>query len=103
MSERAGKGLVATMNHYTARVTRDGRFWLIHVPEVDRHTQARSLGEIEPMARDLVAIMTDVEPDSFTLDVQIELPTNVRHHLAEVERARAEEAKARQHAAMELR
>jgi hypothetical protein len=38
--------------------SRDGRFWLIHVPEIDRHTQARHLREIDTMARDLVAVMT---------------------------------------------
>lgn len=95
--------MVATVNRYTARVKRDGKFWLIHVPEIDRHTQARNLREIEPMARDLVTVMTDVEPDSFAIDVQIELPASVRGHLAEAERARKAEAEARQHAAAELR
>lgn len=49
---------------------RDGQFWLIRVPEVDRATQARHLREVEAMARDLIAIMEDVAPDSFALDVQ---------------------------------
>ena len=47
--------MVAKVKQYTARVTRDDRFWLIHVPEIDRFTQARHLREVEAMARDLIA------------------------------------------------
>ena len=50
---------------YHASVERDGRFWLIRVTEIDRVTQARSIEEIEPMVRDLIATHLDIEPDSF--------------------------------------
>ncbi len=91
------------MSMYTALVSRDGRFWHVEVPEIDRVTQARNLNEVDLMARDLVAIMTGVEPDSFELDVRVQLPDSVRAHLSEVERARDAEAAARSHAATELR
>ena len=91
------------MSIYTALVSRDGRSWHVEVPEIDRVTQARNLNEVDLMARDLVAIMTGVEPDSFELDVRIQLPDSVRAHLSEVERARHAEAEARSHAATELR
>ena len=104
MPGQAGKGLVAEVKlTYTAKVSRDGRFWLIHVPEVDRYTQARNVGEIETMARDLVAVMLDIEPDSFDLKIRIELPSTVQAHLKEVEQARAVAAEARTRAAAELR
>jgi hypothetical protein len=35
-------------------------WFLVHVPEIDQWTQARSEPEIEPMARDLVATWLDV-------------------------------------------
>lgn len=95
--------MVATMSTYTALVSRDGRFWHVEVPEIDRVTQARNLNEVDPMARDLVAIMTGAELDSFELDIRIQLPDSVRDHLSEVERARDAEAEARSHAATELR
>jgi len=57
---------------YDATVTRDGIFWLIHVPAIDRSTQARSLDEIEPMARDLIVTMLDV--DLSTVEIAVELP-----------------------------
>jgi hypothetical protein len=40
-------------------------------PEVQRTTQARTLREVEPMARDLIAIMEDVPADSFTLFMDV--------------------------------
>lgn len=91
------------MSTYTALVSRDGRFWHIEVPEIDRVTQARTISELDDMTRDLIAIMTGAEPDSFELDVRIQLPDSVQAHLSEVERARDAEAKARSHAATELR
>lgn len=57
------------MKHYRAKVSRDGKFWLIYVPKIDRWTQARNLGEVETMARDLIAIMDEVRPDSFELAI----------------------------------
>jgi len=91
------------MNTYTALVSRDGRFWHADVPEIDRVTQARNLNEVDVMTRDLIAIMTGAEPDSFEVNVRIQLPDSVQAHLSEVERARDAEAAARSHAATELR
>lgn len=95
--------MVEAMSRYTANVTRDGRSWLIHVPEIDRHTQARNLAEIDGMTRDLIAIMEEVEPDSFELDVTITMPAAVAAHLARAAELRATEARARAEAAIEVR
>jgi hypothetical protein len=55
-----GEGLVADMKMYRAELERDGRFWRVRVPDIERSTQARSLSEAEAMVRDLIAVMTDV-------------------------------------------
>lgn len=47
------------MCEYKVEVERDGRWWMIHVPEIDQITQARRINEIEDMARSLIAISTD--------------------------------------------
>lgn len=47
------------MHDYEVEVRRDGRWWMIHVPEIDQLTQARRISEIEDMARSLIAISTD--------------------------------------------
>lgn len=95
--------LVAIMTTVTAKATRDGAVWLVHVPEIDRWTQARTIVEIESMARDLAAIMTNAAPDSIRVIVDVELPTSVQAHLDEVERARMTETAARTRGAEELR
>ena len=45
---------------YRAEVTRDGRWGMISIPEVDGLTQARRLSDAEQMARELVAVTLDV-------------------------------------------
>lgn len=60
------------MTTYTVRVTREGKWWMIHVPDLDGLTQARRLGEAEDMARSLIAITLDTEPDTFDLAVTID-------------------------------
>lgn len=95
--------MVETMSTYHADVSRDGKFWLIHVPEVGRWTQARTYDEIEVMARDLVAIINDVPVDSFELAVSITLPTPAAEHLKQADQLRDQAATAQSEAANELR
>lgn len=60
---------------YKVEVTRDGRWWMIHVPEIDGLTQARRIGEIEEMARSLIAVSTDTPlKDVTTHIVSITVP-----------------------------
>lgn len=65
---------------YHAKVERDGKYWLVHVPEIDKYTQARNLREVERVARDLIAIIEEVEPESFEIEVSIELPEEAADH-----------------------
>lgn len=69
------------MRTYRAEIERDGRFWRVRVPDIDRSTQARSLSEAEAMVRDLIAIMTDVPQNSFNVDMKIILPEDVQLEL----------------------
>ncbi|OCB22502.1 hypothetical protein A5689_17885 [Mycobacterium intracellulare subsp. yongonense] len=59
------------MTEYKAIVTRSDPGWSIYVPEVDRHTYAAHLREIESMARDLVQVMTDLPIEDITMAVQL--------------------------------
>lgn len=86
---------------YTVNATRSDGVWHVEVVEIDRVTQARTLKEVEVMARDLIDIMTgDTNP---TLDIKIGLPDVALKHLREVDRLREVEAKARADASYELR
>jgi hypothetical protein len=88
-------------HHLTATVTREGRWWMIHVPELDKTTQARTLAEATFMARDLVAAILDVDIDTVEVTLRVELPglDAALHRLATAEQAsraaREEESQAR--------
>jgi hypothetical protein len=47
------------MPTFDIEVYRDGRWWMIRIPELDGLTQARWPGEIRRMARDYIAVGTD--------------------------------------------
>ena len=55
------------------------------------------------MARDLLALMLEVEPDSFNLDVHIELPADVHERFQRAEKLREQAAAAQAEAASEVR
>src|ERR1700722_13630715 len=48
------KGVV--MHQYKVEVTREGRWWMVHIPEIDGLTQARRLTEAPTMAREYIAL-----------------------------------------------
>ncbi len=91
------------MMTYHARVARGEVFWLVHVPEISHYTQARNLGEVEPMARDLIAVMQEIDPQSFSLDVSVELPDEVTVHLKRSQALRQESDRTKHLAAQEVR
>ncbi|MBN9737818.1 hypothetical protein PP1_022685 [Pseudonocardia sp. P1] len=86
---------------YTVDVSRADKVWHVHVVEIDRVTQARTLAEVPEMAIDLIYIMTG-ESDA-ALDVEVDLPETAAKHLAEARRLRRVESEARSAAATELR
>lgn len=46
------------MRHYKVEITRDGRWWMVRVPEIDGLTQARRISEAAQMAREFIALET---------------------------------------------
>lgn len=55
---------------YKVQVTREGRWWMISVPEIDGLTQARRLAEVDQMAKELIAVTLDVRLSKVTVDVE---------------------------------
>src|SRR6516165_6655628 len=72
--------MVEAMKTYTAEVSRGERYWLIHVPEIDRATQARTVAEIEPITRGLIGVMLQVPEDSFSVNLQLQWPGSAQAH-----------------------
>jgi hypothetical protein len=57
------------MHQYKVEVTRDGRWWMVNVPEIDQLTQARRITEIAEMARSLIAVSTGEPLDRISVDI----------------------------------
>jgi hypothetical protein len=57
------------MHEYKVDVEREGRWWMVHVSDIDGLTQARRISEIEEMARSLIAISTDTPLDDVAVHI----------------------------------
>ncbi|WP_036457281.1 hypothetical protein [Mycobacterium sp. UM_WGJ] len=88
---------------YHVDASRDGRFWLLHVREIDQYSQARNLAEVEPLVRDLVALWREVPADSFDISIHVQLPGDVQHHLERAAKFTTDSANAQAQAARERR
>lgn len=88
------------MKHYHVTVTREGKWWMVHIPEIDGLTQARRLGEAPLMAREYIAASLDLELDDVAVDVQVDAvgavtDIDARLKAIEEERTRAKELERR--------
>jgi hypothetical protein len=57
------------VERYQVEVTRDGRWWIISVPEIDGLTQARRLADVKQAARELIAVTLDIRLSEVDVDV----------------------------------
>ena len=76
------------------RVTRDEedpRIWLAEWVDDGRvHTFARSLAELEDLARDALALWLHTDADAVQVELDVDLPTSVSRELAQFRRQRDE-------------
>ena len=82
------------MKTYIANVTRDGKWWMVAIPEINGLTQARRLSEAETMAREYIALSLDLPPDEVVVVPVVENvgEVDVVTALAEIRRTRDEAA-----------
>lgn len=60
---------------YRVEYSEDGEtFWYLRVPEISRSTCAEGWDEAEFMARDLIALMTEQDPDAFDIEFHRQPP-----------------------------
>jgi len=71
---------------YEAVVEREGKWWMVSIPEIDGLTQARSLAEADKMARSLVAVSLGVAPASFDIRLTVQAVGSVADVVTEVRR-----------------
>lgn len=91
------------MSTYTAKATRDGSLWFVDIPEVGIATQARTLRDVDAMAREAIALTLDVPLETVSIEVVIDPGDSVRRHLLVAEQSRKESAEANARAAAEVR
>ena len=56
---------------YAANITREGDWWMIHVPEIDGVTQTHDLADAGQMARELIAVTLDVPLDTVVVSTHV--------------------------------
>ncbi|MDR6868466.1 hypothetical protein J2Y69_003082 [Microbacterium resistens] len=59
------------MNTYKVTATREGKWWMIAVPEIDGLTQARRLSEAADMAREYIAASQGVAIEDVAVDLEV--------------------------------
>ncbi|MDQ1113917.1 hypothetical protein QE418_003365 [Microbacterium testaceum] len=59
------------MNKLYATATREGKWWMIRIPEIEGLTQARRLSDADEAAREYVAVTLDVPLEDVQVDVKV--------------------------------
>ncbi|RLP79289.1 hypothetical protein D9V34_15965 [Mycetocola lacteus] len=86
-------------HEYKATARREGKWWIITVPEIDAVTQARHVREIQTMADGVVTAMLDLDEGEATVTVSIEMPANAKEAWEEAARLQAQSEQSSQRAA----
>ena len=89
---------------YRAVAERDGSWWAIRVPELRGvYSQARRLADVEAMARDAIALVLDVAPNSFDVSVELVLGSDAAELVEQALASRLEAERAARRASEQLR
>ena len=91
---------MAALKRYTVRARRSGKWWALDAEGLRGvHTQVRRIDQAEDMARDAIAGVLDIAPDSFEVVVLTEVPGTVRAIVEQATEARSQAARAQDEAA----
>ena len=82
------------MNIFTATVVREGKWWMVSIPELDGLTQARRLSEAAAMAREFVAATLDTSVEEVAVILEVRQVGGIRDVQSELDRIREERSRA---------
>lgn len=80
------------MKSYGATVSREGRWWMVAIPEIDGLTQARRLSEAELMAREYIAVTLDIPLEDVAVNMRVKTVgavADIEERLAAIEEERS--------------
>lgn len=60
------------MKTYKVAITREGKWWMVAIPELNGLTQARRLSEAELMAKEWIAATLDLNVDDVNVEIIID-------------------------------
>lgn len=61
------------ITQFTAEVSRSKDWWLVNVPQLDRvYTQVKSLSQVEDMVTEVIELVHDLDPSTFTIEVKVQ-------------------------------
>lgn len=81
------------MTTYTVSVTREGRWWIVRVPEIDQVSQAQRLSEVTKAARELIAVTFGVTMSTVSVLVRVERVGDIGGFTGRAEAIRKEHAR----------
>lgn len=90
------------MTVFHAAAVREGRWWVIEVPDVGT-TQGRTTREADEMARDLIATMLEVDPATVEVRIDYQLPAELDGEVTAAREATQKAARAQEQAAKQTR
>ncbi len=93
------------MKTYRIDVVRDEGWWIMHarIPRTIIYSQAKRVDDVEPMIRDAIAGVLDVDSESFAIELTFDLDSDVLDQVARAREASLEAAEIQERASRESR
>ena len=93
------------MKTYRVDVVRDEGWWIMHarIPRTIIYSQAKRVDDVEPMIRDAIAGVLDVDSESFAIELTFVLDSDVLDQVARAREVSLEAAEVQERASRESR
>ena len=93
------------MKTYRVDVVRDEGWWIMHarIPRTIIYSQAKRVDDVEPMIRDAIAGVLDVDSESFAIELTFVLDSDVLDQVARAREVSLEAAEVQKRASRESR
>ena len=63
---------------YTAKARKEGRWWVVEIPELDSAGQAAKVSEVQQAAEEVIQLLTGQAPGSYSLTIDLVVAEQVQ-------------------------